>query len=100
MKVIILSAILVRHRGHSEQASEQGLHTEKKEETHAFSQNEMSPTSMHESNSPMEAVAYSKSDGKEAILQRLQIQSILCRHVNFHLCHLRGQSSFPSSPEF
>jgi hypothetical protein len=29
VKVIILSAILVRHRGHSEQASEQGLHTEK-----------------------------------------------------------------------
>lgn len=33
VKVIILSAILVRQRGHSEQASEQGLHTEKEKPT-------------------------------------------------------------------
>lgn len=44
VKVIILSAILVRHRGHSEQASEQGLHTEKGE-IREVSQNEMSSES-------------------------------------------------------
>jgi hypothetical protein len=99
VKVIILSAILWRQRGHSEQASEQGLHTAR--ENHAVSKKETQKIQCTNAiQQYIKTDAYSKSVGKEAILQLLQIRNRLCRHVNCHLCHPRHQYPFPSSLEF